>query len=70
MLLNRRICRLEQVVNTAPMLTMQVDTKPTSEQEVEIARCIRSGRRLIVFYMPDDTAWLAGNSEPPWGTLQ
>lgn len=66
MLLSKRISRLEQVVNARPMLTMHVNTNPTTEQEAEVARCIRTGRRLVVFYMPDDTLWLAGNGAPPW----
>ena len=39
---------------------------PTPEQAAQIDRCTRTGRRLIVFCMPGDTAWMPGSGLPPW----
>ena len=64
--LNARLLALEHVINTAPILTLQVDTVPTPEQQATIDHCTRTGRRLIVFFMPGDTAWLVGCGAPPW----
>ena len=62
-----RLTALERISNTQPMLTMQVDGLPTAEQTAMIERCTSTGRRLIVFYDPGNTAWLAGYGVPPWG---
>ncbi len=64
--LNARLETLERVINSAPMVTLQVDTAPTPEQQATIDRCTRMGRRLIVFCMPGDTAWTPGYGLPPW----
>ena len=64
--LNARLLALEHVINTAPMLTMQLDTAPTPEQQATIDLCTRTGRRLVVFCMPGDTAWMPGCGVPPW----
>ena len=64
--LNARLLALEHVINTAPMMTMQIDTVPTPKQQATIDHCTLTGRRLIVFCMPGDTAWMPGCSAPPW----
>ena len=64
--LNARLLALEHVINTAPMLTMEVDGAPTPEQQATIEHCTRTGRRLVVFCMPGDTAWMPGYGVPPW----
>jgi hypothetical protein len=61
-----RLKALEQVVNTAPMLTLDVDTLPTPDQTALIERCARTGRKLIVFFNPGDTAWMPGYGVAPW----
>lgn len=61
-----RLTTLEKISNTAPMLTMDVHTLPTAEQQAKIGQCIRTGRRLAVFFNPGDTLWLAGYGVPPW----
>ena len=61
-----RLTALEKSRNTAPMLTMQVDGLPTGEQAALIDRCARTDRRLIVFCMPGDSAWMPGCGVPPW----
>lgn len=66
MRLTERILRLEQAVNNEPMLTLDVDTSPTPEQYKVIEQCERTNRRLLVFFEPGNTAWLAGNGAPPW----
>lgn len=64
--LNARLAALEKSTKTAPMMTMQVNGMPTEEQAALIERCTRTGRRLLVFYMPGDTAWMPGYGVPPW----
>ena len=61
-----RLTALEKSSNTAPMLTMEVDGMPTDDQTAMIDRCARTGRRLVVFCMPGDTAWMPGYGVPPW----
>lgn len=65
-----RLLALESRINTAPMLTMCVDSEPTPEQQAEIDHCTRTGRRLVVFYDPGNTAWMPGFGAPPWERLQ
>ena len=64
--LNARLLALEHVLNTAPMMTLQVDGTPTPEQAAQIGHCTRTGRRLVVFYDPGNTAWMPGYGVPPW----
>jgi len=64
--LNARLLALERFKNTAPPLTLQIDTTPTPEQQAVINHCIRTGRRLVAFFMPDDSAWMPGYGVPPW----
>ena len=64
--LNVRLLALEHVINTTPMMTMQIDAAPTPEQQDAIDHCTRTGRRLVVFYDPGNTAWLPGCGVPPW----
>ena len=64
--LNARLMALEHVLNTAPMLTLQVDNAPTPEQQATTDHCARTGRRLVVFYDPGNTAWMPGYGVPPW----
>lgn len=64
--IEQRIFALEQAINTAPMLVIEVNAYPTEAQKAEIDRAVRSGRRLLVFYMPDDSAWMVGHGVPPW----
>ena len=64
--LDARLLALEHTLNTAPMLTMEVQGPPADEQAAQIDRCTRTGRRLIVFCMPGDTAWMPGSGLPPW----
>ncbi len=64
--LNARLLALEHVLNTAPMLTLQIDNAPTPEQQGTIDLCTRSDRRLMVFYDPGNTAWMPGCGVPPW----
>jgi hypothetical protein len=66
MRLTERITRLEKKVNDEPMLTMQVETSPTREQTATIDHCTKTGRRLLVFYTPGDSAWMLGCGAPPW----
>ena len=66
MRLIERLNALEKSSNAAPMLTMEVDGKPTDDQTATIDRCARTGRRLLVFCMPGDTAWMPGYGVPPW----
>jgi hypothetical protein len=66
MRLTERITRLEQAVNHEPVLMLEVDTSPTPKQTVAIDHCTRTGRRLLVFYAPGDTAWMPGAGLPPW----
>ena len=61
-----RLTALEKSSNTAPMLTMEIDGLPTDDQTAMIDRCARTGRRLVVFYSPGDTAWMPGYGVPPW----
>ncbi|MDO9012285.1 MAG: hypothetical protein Q7U78_10850 [Gallionella sp.] len=61
-----RITQLERASNNAPMLVLSVTDRPTSEQSEQIANAERTGRQLIVFYMPGDTAWMPGAGVPPW----
>ena len=66
MRLTERLKALEKNGNSAPMLVLQVDTAPTTEQSTLIDRCTKTGRQLIVFYEPGDTAWMPGCGVPPW----
>lgn len=61
-----RIKILECANNSGPMLVLSVTGPPTPEQAEQIAKAARTGRRLIVFCMPDDTAWMLGAGVPPW----
>ena len=61
-----RLTALEKNSNTAPMLTLNVDGVPTGDQTALIDHCTRTGRRLIMFCMPGDTAWMPGYGVPPW----
>lgn len=63
-----RLLALEQHHNESPALVLSVTDRPTPEQQAEIERATRTGRRLIVFYMPGDTAWMPGCGVPPWET--
>lgn len=64
--IKERIMQLEQASNYAPMLVLSVADRPTPEQQAEIDKATRTGRRLIVFFMPGDTAWMHGAGVPPW----
>ena len=64
--LDARLLALEHTLNTAPMLTMEVQGPPTDEQAAQIERCARAGRRLMVFCEPGNTAWMPGCGSPPW----
>ena len=64
--LNARLLALEASTNTAPMQTLRIDTAPTPEQQATIDHCSRTGRRLVVFYDPGNTAWMPGFGAPPW----
>ena len=64
--LSARLLALEHVLNTAPMLTMEVQGMPTDEQAAQIDRCAGTGRRLVVFCEPGNTAWMPGSGSPPW----
>lgn len=66
MRLTDRLAALEKSTNTAPMLTMRVQGLPTAEQAALIDRCTRTGRRLVVFCMPGDSAWMPGCGVAPW----
>lgn len=68
--LSARLLALERFVNTAPMMTMEVDGVPTPEQQTTIDHCTRTGRRLVVFYDPGNTAWMHGFGPPPWEGVQ
>lgn len=61
-----RVKALEQLSAGGELLTMEVDTLPTAEQQAKIDQCARTGRRLAVFFNPGDTLWLAGCGVPPW----
>lgn len=65
--IKQRISQLEHASNHEPMLVLNVSNRPTLEQQAEIDKATRTGRRLIVFYMPGDTAWILGCGKPaPW----
>ena len=64
--LNARLLVLERIKNTAPMMAVEVDGVPTPEQQTTIDHCIRTGRRLVVYYNPGNTAWMPGFGAPPW----
>ena len=66
MRLIERLKALERSGNTAPMLVLEVDTAPTCEQSALIDRCTKTGRQLIVFCTPGDSAWMPGCGVPPW----
>ena len=67
MTIKSRLLALELYKNTEPMLTLDVDGHPSPEQLDALERAHKSGRRLVVFYEPGNTAWLAGASVlPPW----
>ncbi|MDP1637535.1 MAG: hypothetical protein Q8K74_05050 [Candidatus Nitrotoga sp.] len=61
-----RIMLLECANNCAPMLALSVTGRPTPEQAEQITKAARTGRRLIVFCMPGDTAWMPSAGVPPW----
>jgi hypothetical protein len=61
-----RVKLLERLTDAGELLTMQVTGAPTAEQAALIERCARTGRRLAVFYMPDDSLWMPGCGVPPW----
>jgi hypothetical protein len=61
-----RLTAREKSSNTAPMLTMEIDGLPTDDQTAMIDRCTRTGRRLLVFCMPGDIAWMPGHGVPQW----
>ena len=61
-----RVATLEALRNKAPMLTLQVQDQPTPEQLETMEHAKRTGRQLIVFYSPGDTAWFMGDGPPPW----
>ena len=65
--LNARLLALEHLLNTASMLTLQIDTAPTPEQQATIDHCTSTNRRLMVFYDPGNTAWMPGCGVPSWG---
>lgn len=65
--LNTRLLALERFVNTAPMMTMEVDGVPTPEQQAAIDHCTRTGRRLFVYCNVSSAAWMPGCGTPPWG---
>lgn len=50
--LDARVAALEKSTNTAPIMTMCIDTAPTPAQQATIDHCTRTGRRLVVFCMP------------------
>jgi hypothetical protein len=65
--LENRLLALEAARSTMPWAVMDVDGKPTPDQQTEIDRCTRTGRMLVVFYEPGNTAWVPGLGEPaPW----
>ena len=64
--LRERLANLEQSAGAVPMLTLNVDGAPTAQQAAVIAQCTASGRRLIVFCMPGDSAWMPDCGAPPW----
>ena len=64
--LDARVAALEKSTNTAPMMTMCIDTAPTPAQQATIDHCTRTGHRLVMFCMPGDTAWMPGYGVPPW----
>ena len=66
MTLLSRLINLERSKNTAPMLTMQVNERPTDEQAALIDRCTKTDRRLMVFCEPGNSAWMPGCGVPPW----
>ena len=66
MRLTDRLARLENAINTAPMMTLDVHTTPTPEQQATIDHCIRTGRRLMVFIENGNTAWMPGCGAAPW----
>ena len=65
--LSARLLALERSTSTAPMETMRIDGVPTPAQQATIDHCTRTGRRLVVFYDPGNTAWMHGFGPPPWG---
>ena len=64
--LNARLEALEKSTDNEPMMTMQVNEMPTDEQAALIERCTRTGRRLVVFYDPGNTAWMPDAGTAPW----
>jgi hypothetical protein len=61
-----RLIRLEQARNNAPLLVLEVECRPTVEQQTEIDRAIQTGRRLMVFDAACTWAWMPGASAAPW----
>ena len=68
--LESRLAALEGRINTAPMATLRIDAAPTPDQQATIDHCSRTGRRLVVFYDPGNTAWMHGFGPPPWEGVQ
>lgn len=65
--LENRLLALEAARSTMPWAVMDVDGKPTPNQQTEIDHCTRTGRMLVVFYEPGNTAWVPGLGKPaPW----
>ncbi len=64
--IEQRLSALEKAINNAPMLVMTVTDHPTEAQQAEIGRATQTGHRTLVFYMPDDMAWMPGCGLPPW----
>lgn len=61
-----RLAALERAISAAPWLMLDVTDRPTPEQQATIDDCARTGRRVLVFYDPGNTAWLVGYGAPPW----
>ena len=66
MRLIERLKALEHLSAGGELLTREVDGLPTADQTAMIDRCARTGRRLIVFCEPGNTAWMPGYGVPPW----
>lgn len=65
--IKQRLTVLEQAINTAPMLVIDVHERPTPEQQAEIENATRTGRRVLVFEDKYNTAWMPGRGRlPPW----
>ena len=64
--LDARLLALERSINAAPLLVLSVNDRPTLDQQATIDECTRTGRRLLVFFDPGNTAWMLGLGAPPW----